>query len=130
MTANTALDCPEQVLRVLAQLATVKPSTPGSPGHAIVWAVHELDRLRGLEVQYSEVMARRERDRDAANAENARLRRVLESRIPDRDQWEHAAELLHRWVSDVDWCSATDSAKRRSRTRVAQLAVELGVIDA
>lgn len=121
MTTKAQTVNPELVLLALAHTAKQHGGfAPASPAAAVIWAVEEIERLRKVELNIVEC---------THEGELARLRTALESRTPDKDQWEHAAELLHRWVSDIRWCSATDSARQRSRTRVAQLAVELGLID-
>lgn len=117
---------PETQLRALVAHAQAHGGRkPGTLAWGLDLVLRELDRLRAVELAASEAAAQHERD----VAELAGLRTVLESRTPHRDEWEHAAQLLHRWVSDTRWRAASETDRQRSRTRVAQLAVELGLID-
>lgn len=112
---------PEVVLRALAHVARTEGTpSPNSPAAAIIWVLGELERLRAVELNIVEC---------AHVAEVTHLHEALESLTPDKAQWEHAAQMLHRWVSDIRWCSASEGLRQRSRTRVAQLGVELGLVD-
>lgn len=112
---------PELVLRALAHTAKQHgPFAPASPAAAVIWALGEIERLRKVELNVVEC---------THETEIERLHTVLESRTPDRTQWEHAAQLLHRWTVDTGWRSSPEPLRQQSRMRAAQIGVELGLVD-